>query len=416
MRFCRETAVGWASFACLLLVQFQLYFWSGPVSAMLVAGAGLVALTVALIGKSAFRTCLDVPLTVYLSIGLVSAIVHAAVPAWAATLVVVALYYGLAYAARDLFRLPLTLACAVICQVLVGALAFYYHAAAGFEWRSGIVYLAVSQWSGYPEAGFLQALAIPSAFAMVVAGPGRLARAAGLLLSVSIAAVALGLSSRGAWVAAGAAYVAIASIEVTCFRRARLWLVLPVVAAMTAAAWYWSPMFRELVRGFLPSPGAPDDRREVLKAALRLVKDNPWFGVGLGHFRDALTGTDVAHRAPSATVHAHNMYLHVAAEMGVPALLAFLWLWWSALWSLARGLASGDRLDLVRIGLFGAVVAFLVRGMTDHFLGGLGTSARFNVVLWTLFAMVASLDRLRKDRDTTAPTPLPDNPPAPAAG
>ena len=65
-----------------------------------------------------------------------------------------------------------------------------------------------------------------------------------------------------------------------------------------------------------------------------------------------------------------------------------------------------------KVGLFGAVVAFMVRGMTDHFLGGLGTAPRFNAVLWTMFAMVASVDRLRKERGTTAPAASPDNPPA----
>jgi len=405
------TAAGWVCFVYLLLVQFHLYFSPSPLSMEFVAGAGLLAVTAALVGAGAFRTCLDVPLTAYLGTGLVSAILRGAAPAWTATLAVVPLYYGQAFAVRDPFRLRLALACTVICQVLVGAPAFTYHAAVGFERRSDIQYLAVSQWSGYPEVGFLQALAIASAFAMVVAGPTRLARTAGLLLSASIATVALGLTSRGAWAAAGVAYLAIVLIEIKRFRRVRLGFLLPVAVAIAVGAWQWSPQFRQLARSSLAARPALDDRREVVKAALLLVRDNPWFGVGLGHFRDALTGTDVAHRAPSATVHAHNMYLHVAAEMGVPALLAFLWLWWSALWSLARGLASGDRLDLVRIGLFGAVVAFLVRGMTDHFLGGLDTAPRFNVVLWTMFAMVASLDRLRKERGSTAPAPPPVNPP-----
>jgi O-antigen ligase len=406
-----SAAAGWISFVCLLLVQFRLYFSPSPVSPELAAGAGLLAVLAALIGKSTFCTCLDLPLTAYVGIGLVSAVIHDATPAWSATLVIVLLYYGLAYAIRDPFRLRLTLACTVICQVLVGVLALYYHAEVGFGRRLEVLYLAVSQWSGYPEVGFLQALAIPSAFAMVVAGPTRLARVAGLLLSATIAAVAVGLSSRGAWVAAAAAYLTIAGIEITRFRRVRLTVVLPVAAAMVVGVWYWSPLFRQLVQGFIPSQGAPDNRMDVVKAAFVLVRDNPWFGVGPGHFRQALAGTDVARRAAYATAHAHNMYLHVAAEVGLPGLLAFLWLWWRALRSLVRGLASDDRLDLVRIGLFGAVVAFMVRGMTDHFLGGLWTAPRFNVVLWTLFAMVAALDRLRKERGATAPAPSPDYPP-----
>jgi len=409
---CVRGAAVWASFLCLLLLQIHLYFSSGPLSVALVAGAGLLAVIAALIGFGAFRTCLDVPLIAYSGIGLVSAIVNGVTPAWSATLAVVPLYYGLAYAIRNPFRLRLTLACTVICQVLVGVLALYYHASVGFERRSEIPYLAVSQWSGYPEVGFLEALAIPAAFAMVVAGPTHLARVVGLLLSAIIAAVALGLSSRGAWVAAGAAFLAVAGIGVMRFRQGMLALMLPIAVAMIVGAWHWSPLFRQLILGFLPAPGAPDDRMDVMKATLVLIRDHPWFGVGLGQFQHALADTDVARRAAYATAHAHNMYLHVAAEMGIPALLAFLWLWWTVLRSLVQGLASDDRLDLVRLGLLGSVVAFMARGLTDNFLGGLATSLRFNVVLWTMFAMVASFDRLQKGRCAMAPAPRPDDAPA----
>jgi len=405
-----RSAAGWASFFCLLLIQIHLYFSPALLSAEFVAGAGLVAVIVALTGVGAFRTCLDVPLTTYFGIGLVSAIVNGATPAWSATLAAVPLYYGLVYAIRDPFRLRLTLACTVICQVLVGVLAFHHHAEVGFERRSDILYLAVSQWSGYPEVGFLQALAISAAFAMVVSGPTRLARVAGLLLSAAIAAVALALSSRGAWVAAGSAYLAIAWVDVRHSRRGMLALILPVAVAMAVGAWYWSPLFRQLVMGFFPVHGAPDNRMDVVKAALVLIRDNPWFGVGCGHFQDALAGSEVARRAAYATAHAHNMYLHVAAEMGVPALLVFLWVWWTVLRSLAQGLASDDRLDVVRLALVGSVVAFMVRGMTDHFLGGLATSSRFNVVLWTMFAMVAASDRLRRERTQSAAAVSPDLP------
>jgi O-antigen ligase len=404
-------AIGWASFVSLLLVQFHLYFSPGPLSVEFVAGAGLLAVIVALIGHGAFSTCLDLPLVAYLATGLLSAVVHGSTLAWSAILPFVMLYYGTAFLARHPLRLRLLVASTVICQVLVGALALYYHAAVGFERRAEILYLAVPQWSGYPEVGFLQALAIPFSFAMVVAGPTRLAVVAGLVLSTSIVAIVLGLSSRGAWIAAGSGYLAVATVEILRFRRVRLALAIPLAVGVIVGAWSWSPLFQDLVLGFFPAHGVRNDRAEVWKATLLLIKDNPWLGVGPGNLRDALVSGYVVKSAAWAAFQAHNMYLHVAAERGLPGLLAFLWLWWRAMRSLARELASDDRLNLVGIGLLGAVVVFMIRGMTDHFLGGLATAPRFNAVLWTMFAMVASLDRLRKERGTTAPPPSPDNPP-----
>jgi O-antigen ligase len=62
-------------------------------------------------------------------------------------------------------------------------------------------------------------------------------------------------------------------------------------------------------------------RLEVWKTGMRILSDNPLFGVGIASF-------PLAHRKFSGTraeIAPHNSFLQVAAELGLPGLLLFVW-------------------------------------------------------------------------------------------
>jgi O-antigen ligase len=53
--------------------------------------------------------------------------------------------------------------------------------------------------------------------------------------------------------------------------------------------------------------------------------------------------------------HAHNYYLNVGAELGIPGLLAYLWLWVAILWQTLRALRRGPGWQRgLALGLLGA--------------------------------------------------------------
>src|SRR3989338_690311 len=62
-------------------------------------------------------------------------------------------------------------------------------------------------------------------------------------------------------------------------------------------------------------------RLQIWKAALGTIAERPVFGVGPGNFSVAL-GEDIGASRKGAS--AHNLYLDIASEMGVPGLLLFL--------------------------------------------------------------------------------------------
>jgi len=66
-------------------------------------------------------------------------------------------------------------------------------------------------------------------------------------------------------------------------------------------------------------------RIEIWKKTLVSIKKHPLLGVGIGNYPVVL-GQDI--RLAKAGSSAHNLYLHIAAEMGVLAGIIFIWFLW----------------------------------------------------------------------------------------
>lgn len=66
-------------------------------------------------------------------------------------------------------------------------------------------------------------------------------------------------------------------------------------------------------------------RLEIWKKSLISIKNHPLGGVGIGNFPVVLNQDIQLAKAGSS---AHNLYLHIAAEMGIAALIATLWFFW----------------------------------------------------------------------------------------
>jgi len=180
----------------------------------------------------------------------------------------------------------------------------------------------------------------------------------GLCLALVVAATTLA-ASRGGFLglAAGFAFLALRS------KAPGKTLSLVAVSAMVLSAVSpVSPIARLL------SPSASDEqsveaRRETWSAGLRMVAEHPLTGVGLGNFK-----TTVPSYGDGSTERehvAHNTYLELAAELGLPGVAAFVALLGCAYRSLERVRRSaaelGDR-KLYRMveGLQGGLIGYAV--------------------------------------------------------
>lgn len=111
------------------------------------------------------------------------------------------------------------------------------------------------------------------------------------------------------------------------------------------------------------------DRLCMLEAGLTMVKERPVFGLG----PEMVERRYPIYRAPTAPrfeiPHLHNSFLQLAAERGIPALLAYLAMNWASLRAMYRGYrqeggSRGPRADLYLGGLL-ALLAFNVAGLFE---------------------------------------------------
>jgi len=68
-----------------------------------------------------------------------------------------------------------------------------------------------------------------------------------------------------------------------------------------------------------------NQRLDIWSATLDSIAEHPFLGVGIGNFPVVLDQHVILAKAGST---AHNIWLHVAAEIGVVGLAAFIFLWW----------------------------------------------------------------------------------------
>ena len=167
-----------------------------------------------------------------------------------------------------------------------------------------------------------------------------------LVSSVFLAAILTG--TRGIW-AAGAASAVIAGFGIFRFKRIKtnqenqkifkkisLHFIIFFTLFIIAFPIFASPQFRlykldsdllsKRVRSIINfGETSNKERIRIWKLSLESIKNRPLLGVGIGNFPVVLNQDLFLAKAGSS---AHNIYLQIAAEMGIPALIFALWFLW----------------------------------------------------------------------------------------
>ncbi len=85
-------------------------------------------------------------------------------------------------------------------------------------------------------------------------------------------------------------------------------------------------LFGERIKSIIDFGETSNSQRiEIWRASLESIKNRPLLGVGIGNFPVVLKQNIFLARAGSS---AHNIYLHIAAEMGILALVTTIWFLW----------------------------------------------------------------------------------------
>lgn len=136
------------------------------------------------------------------------------------------------------------------------------------------------------------------------------------------------------------------------------------------------------------------ERQAHWQAALNMLSDQPWTGVGFSNYQPMYEQYRLLNW-PMPLGHAHNIYLNVAAETGLPGLAAYLLVW---------GVVFGITLRTIRhaagvpralaIGLLGVWVHLSVHMLVDNLYVN-----NTHLLIGVLFGLLTVLDTTRRPQN-----------------
>jgi putative inorganic carbon (HCO3(-)) transporter len=124
----------------------------------------------------------------------------------------------------------------------------------------------------------------------------------------------------------------------------------------------------------LSDPGT-DYRLLMWRDGLRIIREHPWFGVGMNTVRDAWWQFDLAaYKKYGLRLHFHSTIIQIGVEMGIPALLSWILLMGCYCYLLVRlatrARDAGDRFVYgLSLGIVGATVGFLAGSLVQYDFG-----------------------------------------------
>ena len=128
------------------------------------------------------------------------------------------------------------------------------------------------------------------------------------------------------------------------------WRALILFAAVTGIVIYKDPTFTErLLALFTVTTDSNEGLRVgIWVSTIAMIADHPFIGIGYGAFKFIYPQYNYYLADPSVIVrHAHNLYLNVAAEIGIAGAMAYFWYFFGTMFT-ALSLNSNERYKKIK--------------------------------------------------------------------
>jgi putative inorganic carbon (hco3(-)) transporter len=228
-------------------------------------------------------------------------------------------------------------------------------------------------------------------------GLSRLERSWTFVAALCIGAVVVLTKSRGAWLSLVVVLVLVALL------RWRWWSLLGLLIPLGMLVYYVfsSPALEILVSA--DALGGIQGRLEIASRAIYMIRDFPFTGIGMGSFQEV---ADLLYPffmfSPEEIVHAHNLFLQIGVDLGLPGLIAWLSIFLLVIFcsikifSLGRLMNNGWYSGL-GAGLLGSHLALTVHGLTDAVTWGMVRPAPLVWVIWGLAVSLLNYQKQSKE-------------------
>ncbi|HXM97467.1 MAG TPA: O-antigen ligase family protein [Candidatus Dormibacteraeota bacterium] len=183
-------------------------------------------------------------------------------------------------------------------------------------------------------------------------------------------------------------------------RRVRNLILMSALILPLSLALPMSPLHRFLTPH--EDYGSTQAHLEAWKAGEAMIKAHPFTGVGLGNFKPLMPRYVEAGTNITVDTLAHNMYIEVAAELGLPALLVFLGIICFTYRSLVRLRKAPSTHPLIR-----RTASALQAGLVGFAVAGSFVSAEYQKTSWMGFALMFCLMPLARSQKLAKKVPVP---------
>jgi O-antigen ligase len=192
---------------------------------------------------------------------------------------------------------------------------------------------------------------------------------------------------------AGLAAGCFVSVLVLAGKRSRIWAIAAlVVLVVLAAAWIHHTRGAQWLGAH--DPGT-QFRTMMWEDGLRLIRQHPWFGVGMETIRNHWKEWDIrAFTFFHDESHFHSDMMQIAVERGLPALAAWIWFVVTYVIFLFRLIARARQRSRFATGVAAGVLASFVAFQTTalvHYDLGIESVA---MILFFYFGLAIALDRI----------------------
>ncbi len=198
--------------------------------------------------------------------------------------------------------------------------------------------------------------------------------------------------SRGAWLGTVAGFLVVLYLKVRGKKGVSplpiLWAIIILVGLVMGIILALGLTSTDIphIFGMAKSAGSFDTRVELWKSSVSLISKKPLSGYGLDQTKDWISHylTIRLARVENAVFdRAHNIYMQTAINGGILLLLAQVWIF---VYVLLRGIKSTEKNhDYIAAGFTGAVVGYLVQGMT-----GIATND-LSAFLWFIMGTIIGI-------------------------
>jgi len=229
-------------------------------------------------------------------------------------------------------------------------------------------------WASYNDFAWYLTFMMPISMSLLFSRIGGIYKSmCGLTLVAGIGALICSLSRAG-WYSFG---IGILIVLLLSFSKTKgktglknfttsIVTVLIIISIVLSA----NPQFLNIVnrRIFTDDYGAAWSRIPLMQVAYSIIKANPLVGVGINNYTEVMRDYDTTNIGiTSITAYqVHNIFLQIAAEMGIIGLAIFIWLIFIVYREGLRYIKSSeDVMSSIVIGVIAGVTAFLIHGLVD---------------------------------------------------